>query len=48
MVVFTNPGSRDHAVAAWGAFALALIGVVLVMRRGSASDSETAGAHATA
>jgi membrane protease YdiL (CAAX protease family) len=32
----------------WGAFLLALVGVVLVMRRGSASESETVGAHATA
>ncbi len=32
----------------WGAFALALIGVFLVLRRGSTADSETAGAHAAA
>ena len=32
----------------WGAFALALIGVFLVLRRSSTADAETAGAHAAA
>ena len=32
----------------WGAFLLALVGVVLVLRHGSAAEPETAGAHAAA
>ena len=32
----------------WGAFAPALIGVFLVLRRGSTADTEPAGAHAAA
>jgi membrane protease YdiL (CAAX protease family) len=36
------------AVLQWGAFALALIGVFLVLRRGSTADTEPAGVHAAA
>ena len=35
-------------VLQYGAFFLALIGVVIVLRRGSSSDTEPAGAHAAA
>jgi membrane protease YdiL (CAAX protease family) len=35
-------------VLEWAAFALALVGVVVVLRRGTAAETEAAGAHAAA
>ncbi|HYN67332.1 MAG TPA: CPBP family intramembrane glutamic endopeptidase [Ornithinibacter sp.] len=56
---FTTLGFSDAAVDAkspftivgflqWGAFALALVGVFIVLRRGSSDETQTAGAHAAA
>ncbi len=44
LVLFTHPGSRDHAVAAWGAFALAMA-LALILNRLLRRQFALAAAH---